>query len=405
MLAQACSPCTHRVCKPTGKHTHSLCVHALAHALVHARVRSGGARLHVQASCIAQGCSWCTCMLARGCARTQVPLVAFARGVQCNCKHGCAAQVCKALHARARVVHHSTHMYVPPVHAQQCTSRALVCICTRFSCKGWHVLQVHACECKASCTPLHTPLSCTIPFCLCTVHAHACICTPTVLKCECAPCACTRLHTHVCTSMDAHLLNTLLVHLCTRTLAVHTLGCTTDAHIAPCTHRVCKPTCTHTHTHSLCACALAHALVHAQVRTGGAHLRAASLVHCTRVPNICPPAICTPLAFAHASICTQHRSACACTWQHSSAQCAHPRASSSPTHTALPRATPVRAMHTHGTLKAPLVRVPWVRMQLLHARVPSPHPRALWNWVKVAAAPMWGTAGPPPPPGAAPLRI
>lgn len=289
--------------------------------------------MHVQASCIAQGCSWCTCMLARGCARTQVPLVAFARGVQCNCKHGCAAQVCKALHARARVVHHSTHMYVPPVHAQQCTSRALVCICTRFSCKGWHVLQVHACECKASCTPLHTPLSCTIPFCLCTVHAHACICTPTVLKCECAPCACTRLHTHVCTSMDAHLLNTLLVHLCTRTLAVHTLGCTTDAHIAPCTHRVCKPTCTHTHTHSLCACALAHALVHAQVRTGGAHLRAASLVHCTRVPNICPPAICTPLAFAHASICTQHRSACACTWQHSSAQCAHPRASSSPTHT------------------------------------------------------------------------
>lgn len=278
--------------------------------------------MHVQASCIAQGCSWCTCMLARGCARTQVPLVAFARGVQCNCKHGCAAQVCKALHARARVVHHSTHMYVPPVHAQQCTSRALVCICTRFSCKGWHVLQVHACECKASCTPLHTPLSCTIPFCLCTVHAHACICTPTVLKCECAPCACTRLHTHVCTSMDAHLLNTLLVHLCTRTLAVHTLGCTTDAHIAPCTHRVCKPTCTHTHTLPVCvrsctrtcactspywwctlACRQPRALHKGAQYLPAGHLHAAGI--CTRVHlHAAQKRLCLHVAAQQCSVCT-----------------------------------------------------------------------------------------------------
>ena len=127
MLAQACSPCTHRVCKPTGKHTHALCVHALAHALVHAQVRTGGARLHVQASCVAQGCSWCTCMLARGCARTQVPLVAFARGVQCNCKHGCAAQVCKALHACAALGVQSlarSCTCCAPQHSHVCAPRA-----------------------------------------------------------------------------------------------------------------------------------------------------------------------------------------------------------------------------------------------------------------------------------------
>lgn len=210
-----------------------------------------------------------------------------------------------------------------------------------------------------------------------------------------------RVHKHGCTPPEHTSCAPVHMH----TLAVHTLGCTVDVHIAPCTHCVCKPTCTH--THSLCARALAHSLVHSQVRSGGAHLCVASLVHCTRLPSICPPAICTPLAFAHASFArgtealVLARGSTAALGVHTHVQAAAPLTHTSST--VLPRAIPVRAMHTHSALKAPLVRVPWVRMQLLHARVPSPHPRALWNWVKVAAAPMWGTAGPPP--GAAPLRI
>lgn len=213
-----------------------------------------------------------------------------------------------------------------------------------------------------------------------------------------------RVHKHGCTPPE----HTSCAPVHTHTRSAHTWmhnGCTHRP-----LHASCVQTHMHTHTHTPCVRALLHThlCMHKSVLVVHTCVPPASCI-----AQGCPIFARRPFArrwhlhtrpFARSTeALVLARGSTAVLSVHTHVQAAAPLTHASST--ALPCATPVRAMHTHGTLKAPLVRVPWVRMQLLHARVPSPHPRALWNWVKVAAAPMWGTAGPPPPPGAAPLRI